>query len=145
MRTKPNPSLTACGELHNMSVPPRTTFESIVTSVAGKILVFRLAPPRQPLGRSRLARPIFDCGLENIPPREDVEAAVRGLPAFLIGIRSDRPGKAAVREIEDPACSIAILSRRVGEIYVRTRQPDYTAAHLFNQKPFAVEAWEGAP
>ena len=43
----------------------------------------------------------------------------------------------------DTARTIAVLSRRVGEIYVRSRQPDYTAEHLYYQKPFAVEAWEG--
>ena len=28
--------------------------------------------------------------------------------------------------------------------HVRSRQPDYSAGHLLNQKPFTAEVWEGA-
>ncbi len=96
------------------------------------------------LSKVKLARPIFECGLENIPPREQVEAALRNMPAFLIGVRSDSTGNPKYYALTDTVFSIAVLSRRVGEIYVRSRQPDYSAGHLFNQKPFLAEVWEGA-
>jgi hypothetical protein len=130
------------GEFHNMSAPPRTSFYSEVQAVTGTFLVFRLQPPQKPLAKNKLNRPIFDCGLEGIPPRDEVETAIRRIPAFLIGVKYT--GGAKVHTVTAPALSIAILSRRVGEIYVRSRQPDYSAGHLLNQKPFAVEAWEGS-
>ena len=144
MKTAPTHIPSTSGEFHNMSAPPRTSFDSEVSAVSGAFFLFRLQTPSKPLTKRKLARPIFECGLENIPPREEVEAAVRNIPAFLIGVRSDSTGSAKVHELVDSAYSIAILSRRVGEIYVRSRQPDYSAGHLFNQKPFAVEAWEGS-
>lgn len=132
------------GCLNNMSAPPRTAFESKVTAVAGSFFVFQLTPPAKRLSKVKLARPIFECGLENIPPREQVEAAVSNMPAFLIGVRSDTAGNPKYHALTDTVFSIAVLSRRVGEIYVRSRQPDYSAGHLFNQKPFIAEVWEGA-
>ncbi len=144
MKTAPNRIPSTSGEFHNMSAPPRTSFDSEVKAVAGAFLVFRLNPPPKPLTKRKLARPIFDCGLENIPPREEVEAAARNIPAFLIGVNPGSTRGAKIHEFVGSAYSIAILSRRVGEIYVRSRQPDYSAGHLLNQKPFAVEAWEGS-
>lgn len=132
------------GCLHNMSAPPRTAFASRVSAVTGSFFVFQLTPPAKPLAKSHLARPIFDCGLEHIPPREQVEAAVRCMPAFLIGVRSDSTGNPQYHALTDTVFSIVVLSRRVGEIYVRSRQPDYSAGHLLNQKPFIAEVWEGA-
>lgn len=137
-------STSHTGCLHNMSAPPRTSFDSKVTPVAGAFFVFQLTPPAKPLSKHKLARPIFDCGLENIPPREQVEAAVRCMPAFLIGVRSGSTGNPKYYALTDTVLSIAVLSRRVGEIYVRSRQPDYSAGHLLNQKPFTAEVWEGA-
>lgn len=132
------------GCLHNMSAPPRTSFDSKVSAVAGSFFVFQLTPPAKPLTKRKLACPIFDCGLENIPPREQVEAAARNMPAFLIGVRPDSTGNPKYFALTDTAFSIAVLSRRVGEIYVRSRQPDYSAGHLLTQKPFTAEVWEGA-
>jgi hypothetical protein len=125
-----------------MSVPPRTSFNSEVQSVAGAFLAFQLQPPPKPLAKQNLNRPIFDCGLEGIPPRDEVEKAILGIPSFLIGVKLT--GSAKVETVPASALSIGILSRRVGEIYVRSRQPDYTAGHLFNQRPFTVETWEGS-
>lgn len=104
----------------------------------------QLTPPAKTLTKRKLARPIFDCGLENIPPREQVEAAARNMPCFLIGVQMVRSEREQYHSLADSAYSIAILARRVGEIYVRSRQPDYSAGHLFSQKPFTVEVWEGA-
>lgn len=137
-------SVSASGALHNMSAPPRTSFDSRVSAVTGSFFVFQLTPPAKPLTKRKLARPIFDCGLENIPPREQVEAAARNMPAFLIGVRSHSTDNSKYHALTDTAFSIAVLSRRVGEIYVRSRQPDYSAGHLLNQKPFTAEVWEGA-
>lgn len=130
------------GALHNMSVPPRTSFESNVTPVSGKLIIFWLKPPATPLTQRKLARPIFECGLENIPPLEQVEQALDSIPAFLIGLNHQAAGRAKTVRNADTARAIAILSRRVGEIYVRSRQPDYSAAHLLGQPHFIVESWE---
>jgi len=129
--------------LFNMSVPPRTTFKVVVKPVVGRFLVFKLTAPATPLTKKNLEGPIFQAGLEDLPTREEVEAAAGGIPAFLIGIQLHGGIENESRRMADTARTIAVLSRRVGEIYVRSRQPDYTAEHLYNQKPFAVEAWEG--
>lgn len=129
--------------LFNMSVPPRTTFKVVVKPVVGRFVIFKLPTPATPLSKENLDGPIFQAGLEGIPTREEVEAAAGGIPAFLIGIRLHGGIANESRRMADIARTIAVLSRRVGEIYVRSRQPDYTAEHLYNQKPFAVEAWEG--
>jgi hypothetical protein len=144
MLTASTYSVTPTGVLHNMSAPPRTSFDSRVSAVTGSFFVFQLTPPAKPLTKRNLARPIFDCGLENIPPREQVEAAARNMPAFLIGVRSHSTDNSKYYALTDTVFSIAVLSRRVGEIYVRSRQPDYSAGHLLNQKPFTAEVWEGA-
>lgn len=131
------------GALFNMSVPPRSTFEVVVKPVVGRFVIFKLPAPATPLSKENLDGPIFQAGLEGIPTREEVEAAAGGIPAFLIGIQLHGGIANESRRMADIARTIAVLSRRVGEIYVRSRQPDYTAEHLYNQKPFAVEAWEG--
>ena len=129
--------------LFNMSVPPRSTFEAVVKPVVGRFLIFKLPTPPTPLSKKNLDGPIFQAGLEGLPTREEVEAAAGGIPAFLIGIQLHGGITNQPLRMADTASTIAVLSRRVGEIYVRSRQPDYTAEHLYNQKPFAVEAWEG--
>jgi hypothetical protein len=129
--------------LFNMSVPPRTTFEAVVKPVVGRFLVFKLPAPATPLSKKHLDGPIFQAGLEGLPTREEVEAAAGGIPAFLIGIQLQGGIANESLRMADTARTIAVLSRRVGEIYVRSRQPNYTAEHLYLQKPFAVEAWEG--
>lgn len=144
MLTASTYSVTPTGVILNMSAPPRTAFASRVSAVTGSFFVFQLTQPAKTLTKRNLARPIFDCGLDNIPPREQVEAAVRWMPAFLIGVRSDTTDNPKFYALTDTVLSIVVLSRRVGEIYVRSRQPDYSAGHLFNQKPFIAEAWEGA-
>ena len=126
-----------------MSVPPRSTFEAVVKPVVGRFLIFKLPTPATPLSKKNLDGPIFQAGLEGLPTREEVEAAAGGIPAFLIGIQLHGGITNQPLRMADTASTIAVLSRRVGEIYVRSRQPDYTAEHLYNQKPFAVEAWEG--
>ena len=126
-----------------MSVPPRSTFEAVVKPVVGRFLIFKLPTPATPLSKKNLEGPIFQAGLEGLPTREEVEAAAGGIPAFLIGIQLHGGITNQPLRMADTASTIAVLSRRVGEIYVRSRQPDYTAEHLYNQKPFAVEAWEG--
>ena len=130
------------GALHNMSVPPRTSFESNVRPVSGKLIIFWLPPPKPPLTKCNLARPIFECGLENIPPLEQVEQALDRMPAFLIGLGHQATGNAKTVRSTDAARIIAILSRRVGDLYVRSRQPDYSAAHLLGQPHFLVESWD---
>ena len=121
--------------LFNMSVPPRTTFEAVVKPVVGRFLIFKLPTPATPLSKKNLEGPIFQAGLEGLPTREEVEAAAGGIPAFLIGIRLHYGIENEPLRMADTASTIAVLSR--------SRQPDYTAEHLYNQKPFAVEAWEG--
>jgi hypothetical protein len=136
---KTNPS----GEcrLNNMSVPPRTNFESIVRLVAGQFTLFQIKPLKIKLTKSQLARSVFALGLQDIPPLEEVEKASLALPAFLIGVQVvEGIGKSC--HLADAASTLAILSRRVGEIYVRSRQPDYSAQHIFSQRPFTVESWE---
>jgi hypothetical protein len=124
-----------------MSVPPRTNFESIVRLVAGQFTVFQIKPPKVKLTKSQLTRPVFTLGLPGIPPLEEVEKASLALPAFLIGVQVEEDlGKSC--HLADAASTLAILSRRVGEIYVRSRQPDYSARHIFSQKPFTVESWK---
>ncbi len=144
MLTASTYSVTPTGVILNMSAPPRTAYESRVSAVTGSFFVFQLTQPAKTLTKRNLARPIFDCGLDNIPPREQVEAAVQAIPAFLIGIREYSTAFAQFKKEADTARAIAVLSRRVGEIYVRSRQPDYSAGHLLNQKPFTAEVWEGA-
>ncbi len=124
-----------------MSVPPRTNFESIVRLVAGQFILFQIKPPKIKLTKSQLARPVFALGLHDIPQLEEVEKAMLALPAFLIGVELEEGiGKSC--HLADAARSLAVLSRRVGEIYVRSRQPDYSARHIFSQRPFTVESWE---
>jgi hypothetical protein len=127
--------------LNNMSVPPRTNFESVVRLVTGQFSLFQIKPPKIKLTKSQLARSVFALGLQDIPPLEEVEKASLALPAFLIGVQVvEGIGKSC--HLADAASTIAILSRRVGEIYVRSRQPDYSAQHIFSQRPFTVESWE---
>jgi hypothetical protein len=124
-----------------MSVPPRTNFESIVRLVAGQFTVFQIKPPKVKLTKSQLARPVFTLGLPGFPPLEEVEKASLALPAFLIGVTVEEDLSNSCH-LADAASTLAVLSRRVGEIYVRSRQPDYSARHIFSQKPFTVESWE---
>jgi hypothetical protein len=130
----------AAGALHNMSVPPRTRFEAVVRPVTGQFVVFRIDSPNFKLTKSQLARPVFALGFSGFPSIEEVEAAALSIPAFLIGIKLDDSRKASFRQATT-AAAIAVLSRRVGEIYVRSRQPDYSAKHIFSGHQFAVEAW----
>lgn len=137
-----SPSEAELSALFNMSVPPRTTYEVVVKPVAGVFWVFKLPPPTTPLSKEKLADSIFQTGQKGIPSIEEVEAAASEIPAFLIGIHLQPYQQEQRQTVTDAARTIAILSRRVGEIYVRSRQPDYTAAHLYSQQPFAVEAWK---
>ena len=132
------------GALHNLSVPPRTRFEAIVRPVTGQFVVFRIESPNFKLTKSQLARPVFALGFSGFPSIEEVEAAALSIPAFLIGIKLDDSRKASCRQAST-AAAIAVLSRRVGEIYVRSRQPDYSAKHIFSGHQFAVEAWGKTP
>jgi hypothetical protein len=109
--------------------------------VAGQFTLFQIKPPKIKLTKSQLARSVFALGLQDIPPLEEVEKASLALPAFLIGVQVvEGIGKSC--HLADAASTLAILSRRVGEIYVRSRQPDYSAQHIFSQRPFTVESWE---
>ena len=124
-----------------MSVPPRTNFESIVRLVAGQFTLFQIKPPKIKLTKSQLARPVFSLGLKEIPPLEEVEKASLTLPAFLIGVHVEE-GVGKSCHLADAASTLAVLSRRVGGIYVRSRQPNYSAQYIFSQRPFTVESWE---
>ena len=142
MRMKISATSAPGGVLHNMSAPPRTRFESVVELIGGKFMVFQLAPPRTALTKAQLAGPVFRLGLVGMPSPDEVEAALRTLPAFLIGVKPGLEPDGPSCQLADTARAIAVLSRRVAEIYVRSRQPDYSAGHLFSQQPFTVESWE---
>lgn len=144
INTDPTGCDHAAGALYNMSVPPRTHFESVVRPVTGQFVVFRIESPKDKLTKSQLARPVFALGFSGFPSIEEVEAAALSIPAFLIGIKVDDSRKASSR-LATKAAAIAVLSRRVGEIYVRSRQPDYSAKHIFSGHQFAVEAWGKIP
>jgi hypothetical protein len=128
------------GTLFNMSVPPRTSVESVIHPASGKFIVFDVEVPAQKLTKTQLARPVFALGIPGFPTIEEVEAAARSIPAFLIGVKLAPSFKDLCRQAT-LATSIAAISRRVGDIYVRSRQPDYSAGHIFSGQLFAVEAW----
>lgn len=127
-----------------MSVPPRTSVQSIIHPVSGKFILFGVQVPKQKLTKTQLARPVFALGIPGFPTIEEVEAAGRSIPAFLIGVVL-APSFEPLCHRASLAASIAAISRRVGDIYVRSRQPDYSAAHIFSGKLLAVEAWGEVP
>ena len=127
-----------------MSVPPRTSVEAVIQPVCGKFIVFGVEIPSQKLTKTQIARPVFALGIPGFPTIEEVEAAVRSIPAFLIGVKLAPSFNDSCRQAP-LAASIAAISRRVGDIYVRSRQPDYSAGHIFSGQIFAVELWEEAP
>lgn len=132
------------GSLFNMSVPPRTRFESKITPVAGRVLLFdaslALKTHIGQFSTSERRREIFDLDLENIPDRRRVESAALRLPAFAIGLLVDEETKPKPSSVRDPALVIALLARRAGRIFVRSRTPDYTLEFLL-QDSFALEDW----
>lgn len=132
------------GSLFNMSVPPRTRFESKITPVAGRVLLFdaslALKTHIGQFSTSERRREIFDLDLENIPDRTRVESAALRLPAFAIGLLVDEETKPKPSSVRDPALVIALLARRAGRIFVRSRTPDYTLEFLL-QDSFALEDW----
>jgi len=132
------------GSLFNMSVPPRTRFEGKITPVAGKVLLFDAALALkthfgQFTARER-RKEIFELGLEGVPDRQRVESAALRLPAFAIGLLVDEETKPKPSNVRDQALVIALLARRAGRIFVRSRTPDYTVEFLL-QDSFALEDW----
>lgn len=132
------------GSLFNMSVPPRTRFESKITPVAGRVLLFdaslALKTHIGQFSTSQRRREIFDLNLEDVPDRRRVESAALRLPAFAIGLLVDEETKPKPSSVRDPALVIALLARRAGRIFVRSRTPDYTVEFLL-QDSFALEDW----
>ncbi len=132
------------GSLFNMSVPPRTRFESKITPVAGRVLLFdaslTLKTHIGQFSTSQRRREIFDLDLEHVPDRRRVESAALRLPAFAIGLLVDEETKPKPSSVRDPALVIALLARRAGRIFVRSRTPDYTVEFLM-QDSFALEDW----
>lgn len=132
------------GSLFNMSVPPRTRFESKITPVAGRVLLFdaslALKTHIGQFSTSQRRREIFDLDLEDVPDRRRVESAALRLPAFAIGLLVDEETKPKPSSVRDPALVIALLARRAGRIFVRSRTPDYTVEFLL-QDSFALEDW----
>ena len=108
MLTTNSYSVTPTGVLHNRSAPPRTSFDSRVSAVSGSFFVFQLTQPAKPLTKRNLARPIFDCGLDNIPPREQVEAAVRKVLAQ--GYRTADITEPGCRQVGTVAMGDAVLA-----------------------------------
>lgn len=132
------------GSLYNMSAPPRTRFESRITPVAGKVLLFdaslALKTRLAQFSASERRKEIFELDLENVPDRRRVESAALRLPAFAIGLLVDEETKPKPSSVRDPALVIALLARRAGRIFVRSRTPDYTL-ELLLQDSFALEDW----
>lgn len=132
------------GSLFNMSVPPRTRFESKITPVAGRVLLFdaslTLKTHIGQFSTSQRRQEIFDLDLEDVPDRGRVESAALRLPAFAIGLLVDEETKPKPSSVRDPALVIALLARRAGRIFVRSRTPDYTVEFLL-QDSFALEDW----
>jgi hypothetical protein len=132
------------GSLFNMSVPPRTRFESKITPVAGRVLLFdaslALKTHIGQFSTSQRRREIFDLDLEDVPDRRRVESAALRLPAFAIGLLVDEETKPKPSSVRDPALVIALLARRAGRIFVRSRTPDYTVEFLLGDS-FALEDW----
>lgn len=132
------------GSLSNMSAPPRTRFESKITPVAGRVLLFdaslALKTHLAQFSAAESRKEIFDLELENLPDRRRVESAASRLPAFAIGLLVDGETKPKPSIVRDPALVIALLARRAGRIFVRSRTPDYTLEFLL-QDSFALEDW----
>lgn len=132
------------GTLFNMSVPPRTRFKSKIIPVAGRVLLFDASLAlKTHIGKfttSERRKEIFDLDLENVPDRQRVESAVLRLPAFAIGLLVDEETKPKPSNVRDPALVIALLARRAGRIFVRSRTPDYTLEFLL-QDSFGLEDW----
>lgn len=128
----------------NMSAPPRTRFASEVKPVATAMVVFDAAAALDTdlsgLKPSDRRKPIFDLDLDNVPDRQAVESALQRLPAFAIGLIVGEETKPRLRLATEAALVIALLSRRAGRIFVRSRTPDYTAGFLL-EEPFTVEDW----
>ena len=129
--------------MHNSGVPPRTTVPVRLTAVAARLLVFHLPAAMEidyfSIPSHKRSGSIFECGIPGLPRIEDVEAALLRLPAFLIGLPHGQIDEKVPRvTVKDPAATLALLSRRTGQLYVRSRQPDYAMAKLANDQ-FVVE------
>lgn len=131
------------GVLHNMSVPPRTEVRIAVRAVYGvtaislrRALRFnRGADSERIITRWRRASPVSDQArfpkLGCSP--EQVEEANRTFGGVLIGwivTRTDSTPDAETPVCEDLALTLAILSRRIGNLYLGHRAPDWSIAHL---------------
>lgn len=132
--------------LSNSGCAPRTRFKaevkpayvSKVKTVYGALLVFDLNITI-PQGKSN--KFIFDCGIPDLPTEEEVLLAATRLPAFLIGVKPTPEIIKTSSKVNDTALIVALLAKRVGEIYVGSRQADYTIDNLISQTCFVVENW----
>lgn len=132
---KPSPSQTT---------PPKPAPSGPLAEVApgsSRLLLFQLPGDLRP---ARKEECIFDCAIPGLPPQEAVEAASRLLPAFLIRVQPTPAMQRQAVLIEDMALVLALFSRRVGPLYVRSRPPDYQLEHFLKQEPFVVEDWRWA-
>ncbi|MDA1044685.1 MAG: hypothetical protein O3C57_05620 [Verrucomicrobia bacterium] len=121
--------------LANMSAPPRTGFRTEMIPVGERILVFDLIPLT-----ARKVKPetsIFT--LKGMPSESEVEAITKQLPGFLIGMPAPEDTQTGMETVTNTALLIALLSHRVGRLFVHARQANYTFGYL--QEPFFVMDW----
>ena len=131
------------GVLHNMSVPPRTEVRIAVRAVHGvtaislsRALWFnRGADPERMIKGWRQASRVSDQSrltkMGCSPER--AEDANRAFGGVLIGWLVARTGQSP--DVEAPVCenlalTVAILSRRIGNLYLSHRAPDWSITHL---------------
>lgn len=131
------------GVLHNMSVPPRTEVRIAVRAVHGvtaislsRALWFnRGADSKRMIEAWRQASLVSaQSGLTKMGcSSEQSEDANRAFGGVLIGWLVTRTGQSP--DVEAPVCedlalTVAILSRRIGNLYLSHRAPDWSITHL---------------
>jgi hypothetical protein len=137
--------------LHNMSCPPRTIVESRVVAVHRRPVAFCLGFFINPVTRSgrgpsrmRLPGP-RDGSWSDLQKRlalsklriAEEPVLPAGLTAVVIGWGSGgyRPGPESYDRCSDPALTLAVLSRTVGDIFFAHRPPDYDWDHCLTRTP----------
>ena len=134
------------GVLHNMSVPPRSEVRTELRSVHGvtAISLVRCLRINGHLGASKSPRQYSRRLLVGREPvwkrlealgcsRQQIQAANHKFSGVLIGWLKGipKPSPDPQPVCADLALTVAILTRRIGNLYLSHREPDWTLNHLF--------------
>ena len=124
--------------LFNSGAPPRSAFESSVSRIGNKPIVFDGKALLESIGLKLTEqikkKSIFSIKFPGIPSFEEVETRVKELPKFILSPLPDKK----VENSTDIVLAIGVLSRRSGKFFMRGRVPDNTIGFLVSDK-FIIE------